>query len=122
MDVFNPDTWKQQWTAFMSAPYIMFPLIACAIWGAWWLRGAKSAERIAVFEDRLKFAAEKVESANKAKDEVEKQFQDYRTEVAAKAENGTLAAAAARVEAAMDRLGNALSAGGDRADFSGTVE
>jgi|SRR5450631_3125589 hypothetical protein len=141
MDVFNPDTWKQQWTAFMSAPFIMLPLIAGAVWVGWWLRGTKSEgkiagldERIAVFEDRLKLAAEQSASADRAKDEVEKQFQAYKAEVAAKAEYDVLAATAAKVEAAIDDLesaNNAVSSavsgilsaaeGADIANFRGTV-
>jgi hypothetical protein len=116
MDRFNPDTWKQQWEAFMSAPYIMFPLIAIAGFLGWWLRGvmyegkvAGLTGRIIVFEDRLRLAAEKAESADVAKSEVERQFQAYKAEVG----DGALAAAAAKVEAAIDELDTANNAVSD---------
>jgi hypothetical protein len=116
MDVFNPDTWKQQWATLMSAPYIMFPIIAIAVWVSWWLRGTTSKGEIAglngrvtVFEDRLRLAAEKAESADRAKNEVEKQFQAYKAEVG----NGAPAATTAKVEAAIDKLATAINAVSD---------
>ena len=119
MDVSNPDTWKQQWTAFTSAPYIMAPLIAFAGLVGWWLKVTTSKRtiaglngRISVFENRLKLAAIQAESARQAKNEVVKEFQTYRAEVAAMAENAALGATAARVEGAIVRFAasnNALS-------------
>jgi len=107
MDVSNPDTWKQQWTAFTSAPYIVAPLIVFAALVGWWLKGIAIAGlkgRISVFEDRLKLAAEQAESARQAKDEVATEFETYEAEVAAKAENAGLGASAARVEGAIVRF------------------
>jgi len=110
MDVSNPDTWKQQWTAFTSAPHIVAPLIVFAgvVFAGlvgWWLgRTAGLNGRISVFEDRLKLAAEQAESAREAKDAVAKEFETYKAEVAAKAENAALGASAARVEGAIVRF------------------
>jgi hypothetical protein len=104
MDVSNPDIWKQQWTAFTSAPYIVAPLIVFAALVGWWLKGITIAGlkgRILVFEDRLKLAAKQAETARQAKDEVATEFKAYQTEVAAKAENAALGASAARVERAI---------------------
>jgi hypothetical protein len=117
MDVLNPDIWKQQWSAFVSAPYIIAPLIAGAVWLGWWLRGIKSEgkigglnERIAGFEDQLKFATEKASSANQAKDEVIRQFNDLKEEVVATAENVALTARVAKIEAAIEKLSTANNA------------
>jgi hypothetical protein len=107
MDVSNPDTWKQQWTAFTSARYIVAPLIVFAGLVGWWLKGITIAGlkgRISVFEDRLKLAANQAESARQGKDEVATEFETYRAEVAAKAENAALGASAARVEGAIVRF------------------
>ena len=66
MDVRNPDTWKQQWTAFTGTPYIVAPLIVFAAFVGWWLKeratitGLKG--RISVFENRLKLAAKQAQS------------------------------------------------------------
>jgi hypothetical protein len=60
--------------------------------------------RVSVFEDRLKLAAQQVESTRQAKDEVATEFQTYKAEVAAKAENAALGASAARVEGAILRF------------------
>ena len=109
MDMFfNPDTWKQQWTALVSAPYIIAPLIVVAVWLGWWLRGIKSEgklgglnERILGFEDQLKFAADKAATANQAKDEVVRQFNELKAGVAG---NDALAERVAKVEAALNEL------------------
>ena len=107
MDVSNPDNWKQQWAAFTSAPYIVAPLIVFAGLVGWWLKGITIAGlkgRISVFEDRLTLAAKQAESARQAKDEVATEFETYRSEVGAKAENAALGASAARVEGAIVRF------------------
>jgi hypothetical protein len=118
-DVSNPNTWKQQWTAFASTPYIIPPLILFAGLVGWWLKGTMSKGRIArlnarisVFEDRLKLAAIQADSTRQAKNEVAREFQIYRAEVAARAENAAIGASAARVEGAIVRFAascNALS-------------
>jgi hypothetical protein len=108
--VYDPDTWKQQWTALTSTPYIVAPLIVFAGLVGWWLRGIAIAGlkgRISVFEDRLKLAAKQAESARQAKDEVATEFQTYKAEAAAKAtkaKSAALGASAARVEGAIMRL------------------
>ena len=62
-------------------------------------------------EQRLNLAAEQAASARQAKDELEKQFQIYKAEVAAaKAENAALAATAAKVEAAIVNVATANNA------------
>jgi hypothetical protein len=107
VDASNPDTWKQQWMALTSAPYIVAPLIVFAGLVGWWLRGIAIAGlkgRISVFEDRLKLAAKQAESARQAKDKVATEFATYKAEVAAKAtkaRSAALGASAARVESAI---------------------
>jgi hypothetical protein len=112
MELLNPALWKQQWEAFVSAPYIIASFMAVAGLTGWWLRGIKSERkidglegRVIVFEDRLKFADERAARANEVRDDVIGQFQTYKAEVtAANAGNGALAATAARLEAALDKL------------------
>jgi hypothetical protein len=109
VDLSNPDTWKQQWTAFMSAPYIVAPVLMVfgGLVGGLLGRIAGLKGRISVFEDRLKLAAKQAESARQAKDEVATEFQTYKAEVAAKAtkaKSAALGASAARVEGAIMRL------------------
>ena len=108
MDVRNPDTWKQQWTAFTGTPYIVAPLIVFAAFVGWWLKeratitGLKG--RISVFENRLKLAAKQAQSVRQAKDEVAKEFQTYKAKVAANAENTGFGASVAKVEGAILRF------------------
>jgi hypothetical protein len=112
MGIFSTDTWKQQWETFLNAPYIIASFMAVAWLIGWWLRGIKSERRIdglegrvIVFEDRLKFADERAARANEVRDDVIRQFQTYKAEVAsANIENSALAATAAKIEAALDKL------------------
>ena len=106
MNPFNPDTWKQQWAAFWSAPLVIGPLIAIAGFaggsGGDCLQAQVSGlkEQIAAMEQRLKLAADASTASERAKDELDKQFQAYRAEVAAKGNN----ASPAKVEAAFEQL------------------
>jgi hypothetical protein len=127
MDLTNPEIWKQQWTAFMSAPYIMALPVLVAGWVGWWLRGNRSAgtidglrERISALEERWRLADDKAAASDRAKDDVEKQFQAYKAEAAAaKADTAALAAAAERVEAALVKFAAANNA--VRSTLSGTL-
>src|SRR3984893_19096293 len=79
------------WQVTVAAPVIFAGIIIVilAIWGAMrWRYGGIIEKRdasIAVFEDRLKLAAEKVELADRAKDNVEKQLHAYKEEAAGRA-------------------------------------
>jgi hypothetical protein len=119
MNPFDPETWKQQWTAFWSAPFIMLPLIVVAGLTAWWFRGKMSdaeiaglKEQISVKEERLKFAFDLVAASDRdfeklQKDfgKLQKEFQDYKEQVAIEGRN----ASPAKVDAAIVRVasGNA---------------
>lgn len=101
--MFNPDTWKQQWAALMSAPYIIFPLLVVVAGAVWWIRGWQ----IKVFKDRLQLASERVAWANEVRDEAvraanfERQFKELKAEIVADAGNSALAESLAKVTAAV---------------------
>jgi hypothetical protein len=75
----------------------MLPLFLLIVWVVWWFRGM-SQERLAVLkeqiaavkeqvtavEQQLKLAVAASGASERAKDELEKQFLDYKSEVAAK--------------------------------------
>ena len=90
MNPFDPETWKQQWAAFWSAPWLVGPLIALAGFVGWWFRGRNSEAQIAglnaqmaALNERLTLAKELAAASDKAKDELEKQLMTYRADVAA---------------------------------------
>ena len=58
----------------------------------------------------MKGAAEKVELANQARSEVERQFKTYKEELATNAEKAALAVTEAKVDAAIDELAAASNA------------
>jgi hypothetical protein len=118
MNPFDPETWKQEWTAFWSAHWIVGPLIALAGFVGWWFRGRMSEAQIAglnaqisALNERLTLAKELTAAAEKAKDELEKQFMDYNAEVAAKGRNASpakLGAAIGKFSAANTELNSLL--------------
>jgi hypothetical protein len=90
---------------------MMPPIAIVAGWVGWWVRGLKSERkidglegRISVFEDRLKLAAEKAVSATEARDDVLRQFQAYKAEVAANAGTRMPIALMAKLETALEKL------------------
>jgi hypothetical protein len=107
MDVTNLDIWKQEWAAFSSAPYIILPFIVLGWVAAWWFRGrttegniASLREQIATWDLRLKHATDLVAASDQAKEELDKQFQAYKAEVAIKGSN----ASPVKVDAALVQL------------------
>jgi hypothetical protein len=103
----DPDAWKQQWTAFWSAPYIMLPFIGASFWSAWWLRGRTSEGEIAGLkaqmsakDERLSLGVDKLAASERDLEKLQKEFQDYKAEVATNGRN----ASPAKVDAAIVRL------------------
>jgi hypothetical protein len=92
-EIFSSDMWKHQWDAFMSAPYIMIPPLILTALATWWFRGSllsgtiaglkeqivnlssENASQKEIFENRKQLAAETVEKANRAGNEVERRLQ-----------------------------------------------
>jgi hypothetical protein len=66
--------------------------------------------RIEVFEERLKCASEKLDLANQARAEIERQFKTYKEEVATNVGKAALAVTEAKVDAAIDELAAANNA------------
>jgi chromosome segregation ATPase len=140
MDFYNPDDWTKLETAFTSAPRWALILAAGAAGGllGWWLNGTRSAGkitglegkitglegeaagkvaglegRISVLNERLNLAADKAAIADRAKDELEKQVQTLRVELAAltaKTENATLAKVEAQLQKVEIATGNLATA------------
>ena len=109
MDPSNPDDWTKLETAFTSAPLWAVIVATGATVGAaiWWFRGWMSQERldalkeqVATVEQRLKLASEASAASERAKDELQKEIQTYKADVAAKGSN----ASPAKVEAAFEQL------------------
>jgi len=117
MDPFSRDAWKQQWDAFVSAPFIIFPPLAVVAFIVWWFRGrideavaAGLREQIKAFETRLQLADDKAARANEIKEDVVGQFNTLKLEVAAKVANGDLTGRVVRLEAAIEKLSAANNA------------
>jgi hypothetical protein len=103
-------------TAFTSAPAWALILATAAIVSpaVWWFRGrlfdaqvsglkeqvGGLKEQIAAVEQRLKLASEASAASERSKEELDKQFQDYKADVAAKGSN----ASPAKVDAAFEQL------------------
>jgi hypothetical protein len=109
MGMFTLDTWKQQWGAFLSAPYIIASFMAGAGLIGWWLRGIKSGRRIDGLEAESKLANKRAAWAIEVRDEAikaieaKRQFEDLRAGIVAN-EGSTLTELKAKVEAAVEKL------------------
>ena len=107
MDPLNSETWKQEWTAFWSAPWIVGPLLLIVGAAVWWLNRKMSEaqiaglrEQISTADQRLKFANERMLASERVLEEVKKQVQDYKAEVASKGNN----ASSVKMDAALEQL------------------
>jgi hypothetical protein len=109
MGAFDTD-WKQQWETFLKAPYIIASFMFVAGLIGWWLSGIKSGRRIDGLDAQLKIAHKRAAWAIEVRDDVIGKFQTYRAEVTANAGNSTLAATAAKLETALDKLVAATNA------------
>jgi hypothetical protein len=117
MEIPNLDFWAKEWPLIRDAPHLFFGGILAVGLIIWlfvrWVHKEHFdglREQINAREARLQLAAEKVAWANQAKDEVEGQFQTYKAQVAANSGYASLAATAAKIDAALDKLSAANKA------------
>jgi mannitol-specific phosphotransferase system IIBC component len=108
MDALKPEVWKQQWEAFMSAPYVQLPLLAAAAVLTWWicsqLYKAKTEglqQQLAVREERLKAVEEKVGMQKEAREEAERRFVALKTEIGSGSSSAGLNERVAALETAL---------------------
>jgi hypothetical protein len=111
MDVTTPEMWKQEWLAFASAPYIILPFIVAGWLAGLWFRGRTTEGEIAglkreisVMERRLELAAAQATDQKMKSDrdleELKKEFEAFKAEVAAKG----IHASPAKVDAAIVKV------------------
>jgi hypothetical protein len=119
MDELKPEFWAQQWTAFWSAPAIMGPLLLIVGFVVWWFRGTMFEREVAclkeqvsvlektkngeisVLEQRMKLAADGLGRAKDDLANLDKQFEAYKAEVAAKGKNASPAMVDATMRAGL---------------------
>jgi hypothetical protein len=108
------DFLAKEWPVIKDAPHLfiggIIATIVLTVPIIWFVVNWGYRRQRAVSEERLKLAAEKVESADRAKDEVGKQFHAYKEEVAAGAGYEALVGRIAKVEAAIENLSIANNA------------
>jgi hypothetical protein len=116
--MFDPDTWKQQLATLMSAPYIIFPLLAIVAAIVWWFRGTMFQSTIdglreqikvleaqkTIFDAQLQLAANKSEFERWSQDGLARQFNDFKAEVMDGAGIGVIAARIEWLETALNEL------------------
>jgi outer membrane murein-binding lipoprotein Lpp len=104
--------WRIQWNAFLSAPYIILPPAIILAVATWWFRGtmfqstiAGLREQIKAFEARLKLADDRAAWANEVRDDIARQFKDFKAEIASGgAWKDALTARVATMGATIDKL------------------
>jgi hypothetical protein len=124
MDVPNIDTMAQQWETFLSAPYIILPPAIILAGAAWWFRGTMFQSTISglreqikvfgaqktIFDAQLQLAADKLELERGSQVSFARQFNDFKTEVAAEAGLDALTARVAGMETSLNELVSANNA------------
>jgi hypothetical protein len=122
--MFDPDTWKQQWAALMSAPYIIFPLLAIVAVVVWWFRGTMFQPTIAglreqikvfgaqktIFDAQMQLAAKELELERGRQDSLARQINDLKAEVTAGVGIDALTARVAGLETSFNELATANNA------------
>jgi hypothetical protein len=117
MDLSDPKTWTEELRVVIGAPHIVVPLLLLVGGGAWWLkdkiddgevRGLKAKNE--VLDERLKLAADREQAVQEARDELEKQVEELKAQIAAGATRETLAPVTARVDAALGEFRSANTA------------
>jgi hypothetical protein len=109
MDPSNPDDWRKLATAFTSAPlWAVMVATGVTVGAAVWWFGWEGAKLI--LEQRLSLAAEQLAVSDRAKNETQNDVQSLKMAIGAKADNASLVALAAQVEAATSRWATANAA------------
>jgi hypothetical protein len=136
MDPFNPETWKHQWEVFITAPYIIFPLIVVGLIIGWWIGSRLGGAGISglnatignlntrneVLEERLRLAADRERDVREKMASLEREFQQWKAQVAADAPRETLAPLTGNVNSAFEQLKTANTALGAALRGEGNVD
>jgi hypothetical protein len=71
MDPTNPEMWKQEWTAFTNAPFIMLAGIMVVGVAVWWLRRMSEGEiaglkaQMSAKDERLSLGLDKLAASER---------------------------------------------------------
>ncbi|WP_143271689.1 hypothetical protein [Bradyrhizobium mercantei] len=143
MDPLSAETWKHHWEVIASAPYVLMPLVALALMVGWWIGNKLAGARveglngtienlkshIELLESRFNFATAREGDVHRARNELEKQLLELRSEVATGVSAEKLAATSAKVDAAVtelstanDSLAIALTSEGSELEFYTQLE
>jgi hypothetical protein len=124
MDPFSPETWKNQWEVFISAPYLAMPLMVMALMVGWWIGNRLAGARleglngsidnfkatVENLKERLDFAKDREADVQRARTELEQKVLELKAQIAAGAPNEKLAAASAKVGVAITDFSTANNA------------
>jgi hypothetical protein len=124
MDPFRPETWKNQWEVFISAPYLAMPLMVMALMVGWWIGNRLAGARleglsgsidnfkanIEALKQRLDLAIDREADVQRARTELEQQVLELKAQIAVGAPNEKLAAASAKVGVAITEFSTANDA------------
>jgi hypothetical protein len=124
MDAFSPEIWKHQWDIFISAPYVLMPLLVLALTVGWWIGSKLAGARIeglhgtidnlkaniGVLDDRLNFAVDRERDVQHARTELEKQIFELKAQTVLDVSNPGWAATSAKVGAAFTQFSTANNA------------
>jgi hypothetical protein len=130
MDPMDPDFWRRQWEAFVSAPIASGVFLVVGALGAWWARGSVDQgeirglqaqiealkQQINALEQRLKLAGEQEQAASKALQSAKEELATLKTQLERRFPDGAMAVTTATIE------GHLLEAGRAQELVSGTLQ
>jgi len=94
----------------MTAPYVFSPLIVLALAVGWWIRNKLSGAQIVVLEERLRLAKDRDQDVQRAREKLEEEVGDLKSQIAAGAPKEQLAPFSAKVDAALGEFKSANTA------------
>src|SRR6266852_6133487 len=117
MDLSDPKTWTEGFRVVIGAPYIVVPLLILVGGAAWWLKDKIDDGEIRglnakndALDQRLQLAADRAQIVQEARDELEKQVEALKAQIAAGATRETLTPAATKIDVAIGKFAQASDA------------
>jgi hypothetical protein len=110
-DAMDTAFWQQQWNAFLAAPVVSLFFLAIGASAAWWFRGMTSSgatdglrEHIAVLEERLQLAGDKVAARDDAMDKLKGEIKQLQDKIDAQAPWQEIAARSGMLKKSLENL------------------
>jgi hypothetical protein len=107
--IFTSQFWHDQWDVIAKAPYLIVPLLLIAGFVGWKWKGANDEGEIRELKARDEFNKDQLKSLGDAKAELGEELKQLKTQLASNAPKQDTLAVAAKMDAALTKLGPSSS-------------